>query len=199
MEIPQLFLAVAIQHQTVAVTALQPSLIALEAAAHEMNIAGLEVQVCNALALQLHRGITTEHVLVKRDCLPALIPENDVRYKVRHRLSSSPVLHTSRPYDTRLGIVHMKDQIHGRLEAEVIPRWPRPPDAQRASATVTACGAAHCACRSGSGSRSPSRSKPAPVSATARAPPHQTASGDVASSAPPTAGPRATPAVKLRL
>ena len=32
----------------------------------------------------------------------------------------------------------------------------------------------------------------------AKAPLHQTASGDVASSAPPTAGPRATPAVKVR-
>jgi hypothetical protein len=66
------------------------------------------------------------------------------------------------------------------------------------SAALTACGGGHCACKSGSGIRSPSRSKPAPVSATARAPPHQTASGDVASSAPPTAGPRATPAVKVR-
>src|SRR6516165_1483143 len=66
------------------------------------------------------------------------------------------------------------------------------------SAALTACGGGHCACKSGSGIRSPSRSKPAPVSATARAPPHQTASGDVASSAPPTAGPRATPAMNVR-
>src|SRR6185437_623970 len=66
------------------------------------------------------------------------------------------------------------------------------------SAVLTVCGGGHCACKSGSGIRSPSRSKPAPVSATAKAPPHQTASGDVASSAPPTAGPRATPAVKER-
>src|ERR1700751_872005 len=65
-------------------------------------------------------------------------------------------------------------------------------------AGLTACGGGHCACKSGWGIRSPSRSKPAPVSATAKAPPHQTASGDVASSAPPTAGPRATPAVNLR-
>src|SRR5215472_6836354 len=70
--------------------------------------------------------------------------------------------------------------------------------AESISAALTACGAGHCACKSGSGIRSPSRSKPAPVSATAKAPPHQTASGEVASSAPPTAGPRATPAVKER-
>src|SRR5215470_2474017 len=70
--------------------------------------------------------------------------------------------------------------------------------AESISAALTACGEGHCTCRSGSGIRSPSRSKPAPVSATARAPPHQTASGEVASSAPPTAGPRATPAVKER-
>src|SRR5262245_48233315 len=55
-------------------------------------------------------------------------------------------------------------------------------------AALTACGVGHCACRSGSGIRLPSRSRPAPVSATARAPPHQTESGEVASSAPPTAG-----------
>src|SRR5580692_6025503 len=66
------------------------------------------------------------------------------------------------------------------------------------SAALTACGGGHCACKSGSGIRSPSSRKPAPISATAKALPHQTASGDVASSAPPTAGPRATPAVKLR-
>src|SRR5256885_16031724 len=60
VEIPQLFLAVAVQHQTVAVTALQSSLIALEVAAHKANIAGLELQVYNALALQLHLGVTTE-------------------------------------------------------------------------------------------------------------------------------------------
>src|SRR5205085_7994977 len=53
-------------------------------------------------------------------------------------------------------------------------------------------------CKSGSGIRWPSRRKPAAVSASVRAPPHQTAAGDVASSVPPTAGPRATPAVKLR-
>src|SRR5215831_13628923 len=50
---------------------------------------------------------------------------------------------------------------------------------------------------SGSGIRSPSRRKPAPVSASATAPLHQMAYGDVPSSAPPTAGPRATPAMKL--
>src|SRR5712691_8481397 len=70
--------------------------------------------------------------------------------------------------------------------------------AEFVSAAVTVCGGGRCACESGSGIRSPSRSKPAPVSAAARAPPHQTASGEVASSAPPAAGPRATPAVKVR-
>src|SRR5215471_17852010 len=60
--------------------------------------------------------------------------------------------------------------------------------AESISAALTACGGGHCACKSGSGIRSPSRSKPAPVSATAKAPPHQTASGDVASSAPPIRG-----------
>ena len=49
----------------------------------------------------------------------------------------------------------------------------------------------------GSGIRFPSRRKPAPVSASARAPPHQMVLGDVPSSTPPTAGPRATPAMKL--
>src|SRR5919204_2531941 len=46
--------------------------------------------------------------------------------------------------------------------------------------------------KSGSGTRSPSRRKAAPVSASATAPLHQTVLGDVPSSAPPTAGPRAT-------
>src|ERR1700757_2381203 len=62
--------------------------------------------------------------------------------------------------------------------------------AESIPAALTACGGGHCACKSGSGIRSPSRSKPTPVGATVKAPPHQTASGDVASSAPPTAGPR---------
>jgi RNA polymerase sigma-70 factor (ECF subfamily) len=65
-------------------------------------------------------------------------------------------------------------------------------------ASGAACGGGHCACKSGSGIRSPSRSKPAPISATAKAPPHQMASGEVASRTPPAAGPRATPAVKER-
>src|SRR5579859_1719198 len=79
VEISQLFLAVTIEHQTVTVTALQPSLIALEAAAHKVNTAGLEVQVYNALAIQLHLGVTPEHILVKFDRLFALLPEIDVR------------------------------------------------------------------------------------------------------------------------
>src|ERR671937_3044758 len=49
----------------------------------------------------------------------------------------------------------------------------------------------------GSGIRFPSRRNPAPVSASAKAPPHQVVSGDVPSSTPPTAGPRATPNMKL--
>lgn len=71
-------------------------------------------------------------------------------------------------------------------------------EAQPGSAALTVCGGWCWVCRSGSGIRSPSRSRTAPVSATARAPPHQIASGEVESSTPPMAGPRVTPAVKLR-
>src|SRR5207248_7124903 len=92
VEISQLFLAVTIEHQTVTVTALQPSLIALEVAAHKVNTASLEVQVYNALALKLHLSITTEHTLVNRDRLLAIIREIDVRYNVCHNLSFSLVL-----------------------------------------------------------------------------------------------------------
>src|SRR5439155_24158533 len=51
--------------------------------------------------------------------------------------------------------------------------------AESVSAALTACGGGHCACKSRSGNRAPRCRKPAPVSATAKAPPHQTASGDV--------------------
>src|SRR5437763_71118 len=97
VEISQLFLAVTIQYQTGTVPALQPSLIALEVAAHKVNTAGLEVQVYNALALKLHLSITTEHTLVKLDRLLAIIREIDVRYNVCHSLSFSFVLPTSLP------------------------------------------------------------------------------------------------------
>jgi hypothetical protein len=49
-----------------------------------------------------------------------------------------------------------------------------------------------------SGMRSPQRRKPAPITAATRAPPHQTASGEVASTSPPMAGPSARPAVAIR-
>src|SRR5437763_12519594 len=95
--ISQLFLAVTIEHQTGTVPALQPSLIALEVAAHKVNTAGLEVQVYHALALQLHLGITTEHPLVKRDRLLAILREIDVRYNICHSLSFSQVFPTEKP------------------------------------------------------------------------------------------------------
>src|SRR5580765_4839412 len=60
-----------------------------------------------------------------------------------------------------------------------------------------ACSGGDSAGKSGSGIRFPSRRKPAPVNDIARAPPHQMALGDVPSSTPPTAGPRATPTKKL--
>jgi hypothetical protein len=41
--------------------------------------------------------------------------------------------------------------------------------------------------------------KAAPITAATRAPPHQTASGEVASTAPPMAGPSARPPVPIRL
>jgi hypothetical protein len=87
-----------------------------------------------------------------------------------------------------------KPVLRERLRAAGAPSW----QAESISAALTACGGGHRASKSGSGIRSPRRSKPAPISATAKAPPHQTASGEVASSAPPAAGPRATPAMKVR-
>ena len=87
VKISQLFLAVTIEHQTGTIPTLQPSLIALEVATHKVNTACLEVQVYNVLTLKLHLGITTEHTLVKRDRLLAIIREVDVRYNVCHSLS----------------------------------------------------------------------------------------------------------------
>src|SRR5205807_5567682 len=88
------------------------------------------------------------------------------------------------------------------------PRWvtsmgarsedprPRHPSAHQV-ASDAACSGGNFVGKRGSGIRFPSRRKPAPVSASAKAPPHQMVSGDVPSSTPPTAGPRATPTMKL--
>src|SRR5437899_12748001 len=49
-----------------------------------------------------------------------------------------------------------------------------------------------------SGMRSPTSRKPAPIAPATRAPPHQTASGEYASTAPPIAGPMANPPVTVK-
>src|SRR5437762_2026019 len=73
---------------------------------------------------------------------------------------------------------------------------PRHPSAHQV-ASDAACSGGDFVGKRGSGIRFPSRRKPAPVTAREAAPPHQMVSGDVPSSTPPTAGPRATPTMKL--
>jgi hypothetical protein len=93
VERSQLWLAVALEHETVTLTPPGTGLVALEVAAHEVDVAGAKVQVDDSFALGVHLGVTTERVLLERDRLVAGIREIDVRHQVRHGMISSVIAH----------------------------------------------------------------------------------------------------------